>query len=404
MSIAHSAVHRGRWVVCVFGAFSEIFAWITVPGCGGEVEEWVIHDAAGLGGTAGTASFSSESGGAASDGGATTSPENVGGSGGGSGSASRTIIVCPGGKRVAVTGPACGDGLIDPGEKCDDGNVNSGDGCSSRCLVEPGWTCPDARSPCLSCGNCQLEPGETCDDGNAHSGDGCSDRCQVEVGFRCDIPLHLCVSTGTCGDGEVTVVGESCDDRNTRSGDGCSADCKTVEPGFLCSIPGESCQRVTATQPHCGDGVVQADQGETCDDGSNDGRYGGCSADCMRPVCGDGQVQPRYGEVCDEGRNNGGSYLGCTSDCQYTPIPEPVDCTRFRGPSCGDGELHSEFGETCDDGINDGMNGRCGPDCTSGRAGFCGDAIVNSVYEECDDGNWTSCDGCSSRCQSEMSP
>src|SRR5690606_39154526 len=40
--------------------------------------------------------------------------------------------------------------------------------------------------------------------------------------------------------------------------------------------------------PVCGDGVVEGD--EVCDDGVNDGSYGGCSPDCtaLAPHCGDG--------------------------------------------------------------------------------------------------------------------
>ena len=33
--------------------------------------------------------------------------------------------------------PACGDGVVDPGEQCDDGNTTSGDGCSKTCIDEP---------------------------------------------------------------------------------------------------------------------------------------------------------------------------------------------------------------------------------------------------------------------------
>lgn len=44
--------------------------------------------------------------------------------------------------------PACGDGIVDPGEECDDGNVASGDGCSATCRVEngPGVTYKTAAS------------------------------------------------------------------------------------------------------------------------------------------------------------------------------------------------------------------------------------------------------------------
>jgi cysteine-rich repeat protein len=33
--------------------------------------------------------------------------------------------------------PACGDGIINPGEACDDGNLVDGDGCDRVCLEEP---------------------------------------------------------------------------------------------------------------------------------------------------------------------------------------------------------------------------------------------------------------------------
>jgi cysteine-rich repeat protein len=395
--------HTGPFLAILCAVLGAALGSLTIVGCGGRVEEAAAHDVPGLGGNTSAAPFSSIQGGL---GGNTTDP-TVKGSGGANstgGTDSRRTVRCPAGNLVVVTGPACGDGLLDVGEKCDDGNVNPGDGCNARCLIEPGWSCPDVGTPCLPCSNCKMDPGEGCDDGNTKSGDGCSNRCQVETGFRCDLPLYMCFSTGECGDGALTLLSEACDDGNSRGGDGCSADCKTVEPGFLCKVHGQSCERVTATKPHCGDGQVQTNEGETCDDGANDGRYGGCSADCMTPFCGDGQVQPGYGEFCDEGPNNVGEYLGCTPDCKYLTFPEPPDCSKYSSPACGDGQVQSEFGETCDDGINDGLLGHCTPKCTIGPGGFCGDGNVNPEQEECDDGNWNSCDGCSSRCQREMTP
>ena len=48
----------------------------------------------------------------------------------------------------------------------------------------------------------------------------------------------------------------------------------------------------------CGDGILGL--GEECDDGVNDGTYGGCNADCtLGAYCGDGIVQD--GEDCDDG-------------------------------------------------------------------------------------------------------
>jgi hypothetical protein len=45
----------------------------------------------------------------------------------------------------------------------------------------------------------------------------------------------------------------------------------------------------------------------------NGGEYGGCNANCTRaPYCGDGVIQADHGEVCDDGPT--GSVV-CTSDC-----------------------------------------------------------------------------------------
>jgi cysteine-rich repeat protein len=49
---------------------------------------------------------------------------------------------CPGGETcISCPAPACGDGVIDPGEECDDGNTNAGDGCDASCRIEPCTTC-----------------------------------------------------------------------------------------------------------------------------------------------------------------------------------------------------------------------------------------------------------------------
>jgi cysteine-rich repeat protein len=246
--------------------------------------------------------------------------------------------------------------------------------------------------------NRELEDGEQCDDGNTENGDGCSESCQVEPGFQCSIPDYACVSLGACGDGIVNPYGERCDDGNAVGGDGCSADCTAIEPGYVCHTPGLPCEQISVVHPHCGDGLVQPEYGEACDDGINDGSLGGCAADCMLPYCGDGQVQPEYGEVCDDGINGGG-YGRCGADCTLAPLPASPDCSRLER-YCGDGVLQADY-EECDDGANNGRNGHCELDCTLRRGGYCGDGVVDVGYEECDDGNWVSCDGCSSMCQRE---
>lgn len=109
-------------------------------------------------------------------------------------------------------------------------------------------------------------------------------------------------------------------------------------------------------------------------------------------------MQLAYGEACDDGVNEG-AYGRCLPDCSM-PMPPPArDCSRFT-PFCGDGIVQSQAGEICDDGINNGVVG-CGPGCTSHREGLCGDGLLQEAFEECDDGNTASCDGCSSFCQVE---
>jgi len=110
-------------------------------------------------------------------------------------------------------------------------------------------------------------------------------------------------------------------------------------------------------------------------------------------VCGDGIVAGN--EQCDEGALNGTGYGHCTADCKL-------------GPFCGDGILQSPP-EQCDNGTNltpytgltkpDPSNplGPCAPGCVLPL--YCGDGIVSNG-EQCDEGalNGTGYGHCSATC------
>ncbi len=191
----------------------------------------------------------------------------------------------------------------------------------------------------------------------------------------------------TCGDGVVTVF-EECDDGAANSDDACGA-----------------CRTNCTFGPRCGDGIVESECGEECDDGVNIGGYNQCGMGCVPAErCGDGVTQEEFGEQCDDGPNNGmpgacttgcgvpafcgdgvtqapeecdngindNSYGGCSTDCHF-------------GPRCGDGVVQAEAGEACDLGPEnaDGVYGGCTTRCELGP--HCGDGVVQPP-EQCDPG------------------
>jgi cysteine-rich repeat protein len=172
-------------------------------------------------------------------------------------------------------------------------------------------------------------------------------------------------SGASCGDGSVTGD-EVCDDgANDGSYGGCMPGCG-------------------AFGPSCGDGNLDDGDGEVCDDGTNDGSYDGCMADCKAfgPSCGDGNVDDADGEACDDGNDVDDD--DCSNACA--------------APVCGDGIVQMGIGEVCDDGVNDGAYGGCNADCLS-KGPYCGDGMLQDADgEACDDANGDSQDGCLGNC------
>lgn len=160
---------------------------------------------------------------------------------------------------------------------------------SNYTLTLRGFNAP--VTTCVSvCGDGVVTPDETCDDGELNGG-----------GYGlCNLD---CTPGPRCGDGIVEPELEQCDNGANRDGYQVSAD--SCAPG--CVIPSR-----------CGDGVIDGAFGEQCDDGTNDGSYGGCSPACLLgPRCGDGEVNGE--ETCDDGNRRNGD--GCDVSCRIERLP-----------------------------------------------------------------------------------
>jgi fibro-slime domain-containing protein len=293
--------------------------------------------------------------------------------------------------------PGCGDGVVNqPSEQCDDNNTLAGDGCSGTCQIEPNYTCPPQGGRCVisfRCGDGAVNPGEACDAGEYQGTPGCSADCKTQdPGYTCE-PGEKCVQVLVCGNRRIET-GETCDPPNPDNG--CSVTCET-ETGWRC-VPG-SCTKL----PYCGDGIVQSNLGEKCDEGKYQGSPG-CSRDCKtqdsscacvpgqacvceKAVCGDGIVQT--GEQCDQGKS---AYPGCTETCQIEP---GYQCP-FAGapcvPVCGDGILISPA-EQCDPGTSiPNIAQACNADCTAKTGWACGTTDCHQTV--CGDGKVEGSEGC----------
>lgn len=194
----------------------------------------------------------------------------------------------------------CGDELVGPGESCDDG-VGGSDLCTPACVL-------------ASCGDGIIQDGEDCDDENESTTDACVN----------------CVFA-SCGDGFVEAGEEQCDDGAGNASEpivcayGVTDDDCTYCAASSCSVE----QGITS---FCGDGEIQAGSGEGCDDGAGNTStaptcaYGVEEADCTycdatscstevgnTSYCGDGVLQAGEGEECDDGDEVDGD--GCNADC-----------------------------------------------------------------------------------------
>lgn len=167
--------------------------------------------------------------------------------------------------------------------------------------------------------------------------------------------------------------------------------------------------------PKCGNDLIDADEGEECDDANNES-CDGCSSTCKIESCGNGRID--CGEVCDDGDDLPGAPTDecsgdCAGDCKaFFPVcgndvtecaeqdddGNTTDCDGVSSSceieACGNGVR--ECDEECDDAAN--------PDCNVALCRLqpvnCGNNVLDPG-EECDDDNTDDCDGCSHLCTDE---
>jgi hypothetical protein len=281
----------------------------------------------------------------------------------------------------------CNAGFLgDECEQCDSGLHPDSDGCASA------GTC-NANS-CFAHGSCDDSGGAiecTCDEG--YAGNYCEvcatdyvlddDACvPVDVGDSCTDTT--CSGHGTCDDTTGTPVC-SCD--ATYGGIACQG----CAEGFVANEAGSCVESI------CGDGLIDPNQGEDCDDGNaateqcayHANRVGCtvCNYLCKQGpgvarYCGDGVLQSARGEGCDDGEDNGQYAANLqAAHCDAT-------CTGI-GAYCGDGQIDGLFGETCDDGTDPdtgNSNSRADACRSTCQVASCGDGVVDG-NEDCDDGD-----------------
>jgi hypothetical protein len=253
----------------------------------------------------------------------------------------------------------CGDGIVQKanGESCDLGlpataagacphscddgdpctfDVRQGTACSASCVhtpitasvsgdgcCPPGATRRTDRDCSQTCGNGVVEPGESCD--GTTGDDACPTSCPPSPSACLKSTLVGAATdcTARCELGRI----DACGARDGCCPDGCMA---PMDPD--CS-------------PTCGDGVVQAVNGETCDTALAAGAPGACP------------------KICSDGVSCTRDVLVAAGTCQAACLFLPI--TDFRA---GDG--------CCPAGGNATLDADCAP--------VCGNGIAEPPGETCD--------------------
>jgi cysteine-rich repeat protein len=302
-----------------------------------------------------------------------------------------------------------GSALIQPTRDC-----SSVPGCLNSSLA--------ACAQSAVCGNGVKEGTEGCDDGNNAPCDGCSPACQPEV----------------CGNGTIDC-GEDCDDgaANGAPGDPCDATCHVVQGGNTIFVPSthrgaRGCWIEWAIQHAPISGLppssITCIDGDTCDaDGADDGVCTFQASACLNvtdprlPLCHPTSVEtikarrPSAARPSDQVESdNAQIFVGALDTLGPTvksgdtvlhtrsPDSRADHCTapfNLRVPHAPGSTGRRSLSAGVIDPLGDRTSNRITLSCLPNNA-VCGNGVVEAG-EQCDDGNTTCGDGCSSNCKIE---
>lgn len=238
-----------------------------------------------------------------------------------------------------MTSPVSGGGGGGGEPKGSGGRGNDPDGTGGTPATQP------------RCGNGVLDDGELCDTSIAEDKPGaCPTKC--EDAAKC-VPRGV---SGTRCQAQCVVLTPTC-----MGGDGCCSGNCTQDNDSDCS-------------PLCGDGMVQASKGETCDPGTGEEDDAGMMSAPKGVPC-KTQADCDDHDACTTDVLTG-SEQNCNADCSHAPITDAMN---------GDG---------CCPKDNPDVNANNDTDCQP----MCGNN-VHEGDEECDGG-----DGCTTDCKLKNTP
>ncbi|HEX6766111.1 MAG TPA: hypothetical protein VF103_11550, partial [Polyangiaceae bacterium] len=212
------------------------------------------------------------------------------------------------------------------------------------CTIQDTCYAPDAVDPNDACRVC--DPARSTSAWSGNDGAACDDEAYCTVNDHCAGTTCTGSARG-CGDGIACNGAETC----SESIDECVTGASPCDADERCNTNTDHCDPIAT----CGNSMVES--GEACDDGVNDGAYGGCMPGCATraPRCGDGTVNGQNGETCDgncpttctstgpcDTATLTGSGALCTAVCNHTAKMTctnsdsccPANCTRANDNDC----------------------------------------------------------------------